>query len=96
MDILVIVFAVLSVALAASTLKWRANAKLFETCWKEEDKRRAKLENKASEFAGECLMKDAEIANLKATIRRLGSALENSVQAELKYKAEVDKLKHIS
>ena len=44
MNILVIVFAVLSVALAASTLKWRANAKLFETSWKESDRKRANLE----------------------------------------------------
>ena len=44
MNILVIVFAVLSVALAASTLKWRANAKRFETRWKESDRKRANLE----------------------------------------------------
>ena len=44
MNILVIVFAVLSVALAISTLKWRANAELFETRWKESDRKRANLE----------------------------------------------------
>ena len=44
MNILVIVFAVLSVALAASTIKWRANAKRFETRWKESDHKRANLE----------------------------------------------------
>ena len=69
MNILVIVFAVLSIALAASTLKWRANAKLFETCWKESDSKRANLEVRIADTENERLNLAADLSDLQATTR---------------------------
>ena len=69
MNILVIVFAVLSIALAASTLKWRANAKLFETCWKESDCKRANLEVRIADAENERLNLAADLSDLKAAMR---------------------------
>ena len=69
MNILVIVFAVLSIALAASTLKWRANAKLFETCWKESDHKRANLEMRIVDTEKENRRLAAKLADLHVTKR---------------------------
>ena len=69
MNILVIVFAVLSIALAASTLKWRANAKLFETCWKESDCKRANLEVRIADTENERLNLAADLSDLQAAMR---------------------------
>ena len=69
MNILVIVFAVLSVALAASTLKWRANAKLFETRWKESDRKRANLEMRILDTDKENRRLAAKLIDMQASTR---------------------------
>ena len=69
MNILVIVFAVLSVALAASTIKWRANAKLFETRWKESDRKRAQLEMRIVDTEQENRRLAAKLIDMQATTR---------------------------
>ena len=69
MNILVIVFAVLSVALAASTLKWRANAKRFETRWKESDHKRANLEMRILDTDKENRRLAAKLIDMQASTR---------------------------
>ena len=69
MNILVIVFAVLSVALAASTLKWRANAKRFETRWKESDRKRANLEMRILDTDKENRRLAAKLIDMQAAMR---------------------------
>ena len=69
MNILVIVFAVLSVALAASTIKWRANAKRFETRWKESDHKRANLEMRILDTDKENRRLAAKLIDMQASTR---------------------------
>ena len=76
MNILVIVFAVLSVALTASTLKWRANAKRFETRWKESDRKRANLEMRILDTDKENRRLAAKLIDMQASTR--SRELENN------------------
>ena len=55
--------------LSAAVLKWRANAELFETCWKESDGKRANLEVRIADTENERLNLAAELSDLQATLR---------------------------
>ena len=55
--------------LSVAVLKWRANAELFETCWKESDGKRADLEVRIADTENERLNLAAELSDLQATLR---------------------------
>ena len=55
--------------LSVAVLKWRANAKLFETCWKESDCKRANLEVRIADTENERLNLAAELSDLQAAMR---------------------------
>ena len=67
---------VLVLVLSAAVLKWRANAKLFETCWKESDGKRADLEVRIADTENERLNLTVDLSNLAAELRL--SELENN------------------
>ena len=60
---------VLVLVLSVAVLKWRANAKLFETCWKESDRERANLEVRIADTENERLNLAAELLDLQAAMR---------------------------
>lgn len=55
--------------LSVAVLKWRANAKLFETCWKESDRKRANLEVRIANTENERLNLAADLSDLQAAMR---------------------------
>ena len=55
--------------LSVAVLKWRANAKLFETCWKESDRERANLEVRIADTENERLNLAVDLSDLQATMR---------------------------
>ena len=55
--------------LSVAVLKWRANAKLFETCWKESDGKRANLEVRIADTENERLNLAADLSDLQAAMR---------------------------
>ena len=55
--------------LSVAVLKWRANAKLFETCWKESDCERANLEVRIADTENERLNLAADLSDLQAAMR---------------------------
>ena len=55
--------------LSVAVLKWRANAKLFETCWKESDGERANLEVRIADTENERLNLAADLSDLQAAMR---------------------------
>lgn len=55
--------------LSVAVLKWRANAKLFETSWKESDRERANLEVRIADTENERLNLAAELSDLQAAMR---------------------------
>ena len=55
--------------LSVAVLKWRANAKLFETCWKESDRERANLEVRIADTENERLNLAADLSDLQAAMR---------------------------
>ena len=55
--------------LSVAVLKWRANAKLFETCWEESDRKRANLEVRIADTENERLNLAAELLDLQAAMR---------------------------
>ena len=55
--------------LSVAVLKWRANAKLFETCWKESDRKRANLEVRIADTENERLNLAADLSDLQAAMR---------------------------
>ena len=55
--------------LSVAVLKWRANAKLFETCWKESDRERANLEVRIADTENERLNLAVELQDLQAAMR---------------------------
>lgn len=55
--------------LSVAVLKWRANAKLFETCWKESDRERHNLEVRIADTENERLNLAAELQDLQAHCR---------------------------
>ena len=55
--------------LSVAVLKWRANAKLFETCWKESDRERANLEVHIADTENERLNLAADLSDLQAAMR---------------------------
>ena len=55
--------------LSVAVLKWRANAKLFETCWKESDRKRANLEVRIADTENERLNLTVDLSDLAATLR---------------------------
>ena len=71
MDYLVLfqIALVFVLVLSAAVLKWRANAKLFETCWKESDRKRANLEVRIADTENERLNLAAALSDLKAAMR---------------------------
>ena len=71
MDYLVLfqIALVFVLVLSAAVLKWRANAKLFETCWKESDCERANLEVRIADTENERLNLAANLSDLKAAMR---------------------------
>ena len=71
MDYLVLfqIALVLVLVLSVAVLKWRANAKLFETCWKESDRKRANLEVRIADTENERLNLAADLSNLQAAMR---------------------------
>lgn len=60
---------VLVLVLSAAVLKWRANAKLFETCWKESDRKHANLEVRIADTENERLNLAADLIDLQAAMR---------------------------
>ena len=71
MDYLVLfqIALVFVLVLSAAVLKWRANAKLFETCWKESDCERANLEVRIADTENERLNLAVDLSDLKAAMR---------------------------
>ena len=55
--------------LSVAVLKWRANAKLFETSWKESDGERADLEVRIADTENERLNLAADLSDLQAAMR---------------------------
>ena len=55
--------------LSVAVLKWRANAELFETCWKESDGKRANLEVRIADTENERLNLAADLSDLQAAMR---------------------------
>ena len=55
--------------LSVAVLKWRANAELFETCWKESDGKRANLEVRIADTENERLNLAADWSDLQAAMR---------------------------
>ena len=68
--------------LSVAVLKWRANAKLFETCWKESDRERANLEVRIADTENERLNLAADLSDLQAAMR-LRELENNQLQEEL-------------
>ena len=68
--------------LSAAVLKWRANAKLFETCWKESDRERANLEVRIADTENERLNLAAELLDLQAA-HRLRELENNRLQEDI-------------
>ena len=60
---------VFALVLSVAVLKWRANAKLFETCWKESDGKRANLEVRIADTENERLNLAADLSDLQAAMR---------------------------
>ena len=60
---------VLVFVLVLSVMKWRANAKLFETCLKESDHERANLEVRIADTENERLNLAADLSDLQAAMR---------------------------
>ena len=58
--------------LSVAVLKWRANAELFETRWKESDRERANLEVRIADTENERLNLAADLSDLKAVMRHQG------------------------
>lgn len=71
MDYLVLfqIALVLVLVLSVAVLKWRANAKLFETCWKDSDRKRANLEVRIADTENERLNLAADLSDLQAAMR---------------------------
>ena len=55
--------------LSVAVLKWRANAELFETSWKESDRERANLEVRIADTENERLNLAADLSDLQAAMR---------------------------
>lgn len=55
--------------LSVAVLKWRANAKLFETYWEESDCKRANLEVRIADTENERLNLAADLSDLQAAMR---------------------------
>ena len=72
--------------LSVAVLKWRANAKLFETCWKESDCKRANLEVRIADTENERLNLAADLSDLRAVIRHqldFGELENNRLQEDI-------------
>ena len=71
MDYLVLfqIALVFVLVLSVAVLKWRANAKLFETHWKESDRERANLEVRIADTENERLNLAADLSDLQAAMR---------------------------
>lgn len=71
MDYLVLfqIALVFVLVLSAAVLKWRANAKLFETCWKESDGKCADLEVRIADTENERLNLAVDLSDLQAAMR---------------------------
>ncbi len=69
MDYLVLFQIALVLVLVLSALKWRANAKLFETCWKESNRERENLEVLFADTEIERLNLAADLSDLQASTR---------------------------
>ena len=68
--------------LSVAVLKWRANAKLFETCWKESDCERANLEVRIADTENERLNLAADLSDLQAAMR-LRELENNQLQEDI-------------
>ena len=60
---------VLVLVLSVAVLKWRANAELFETYWKESDRERANLEVRIADTENERLNLATDLSDLQAAMR---------------------------
>lgn len=69
--------------LVLSVLKWRANAELFETSWKESDRERANLEVRIADTENERLNLAADLSDLQAAMR-LRELENNRLQWDIK------------
>ena len=86
--------------LSAAVLKWRANAKLFETSWKESDRERANLEVRIADTENERLNLAVDLSNLQAAMRlrelennRLQRDIETLTDYKVSAKKELDTLR---
>ena len=68
--------------LSVAVLKWRANAKLFETSWKESDRERANLEVRIADTENERLNLAADLSDLQAAMR-LRELENNQLQEDI-------------
>lgn len=68
--------------LSVAVLKWRANAKLFETCWKESEGKRANLEVRIADTENERLNLTVDLSDLAATLR-LRELENNQLQEDI-------------
>ena len=80
--------------LSVAVLKWRANAKLFETCWKESDCKRANLEVRIADTENERLNLAADLSDLQAAMRLReleNNRLQEDIGKLIDYKANTKK-----
>lgn len=98
--VLFLIALVLVLVLSAAVLKWRANAKLFETCWKESDGKRADLEVRIADTENERLNLTVDLSNLAAELRlrelennRLKWDIEQLGYYKMSAKKELDELR---
>ena len=80
--------------LSVAVLKWRANAKIFETCWKESDCERANLEVRIADTENERLNLAADLSNLQAAMRLReleNDRLQEDIEKLIKYNANLKK-----
>ena len=80
--------------LSVAVLKWRANAELFETSWKESDRERANLEVRIADTENERLNLAAELLDLQAAMRLReleNNLLQGDIGKLIEYNANLKK-----
>ena len=79
--------------LSVAVLKWRANAKLFETCWKESDCERANLKVRIADTENERLNLQAAMRLRELENNRLQRDIETLTDYKVSAKKELDVLR---
>ena len=93
-QIALVIALVFVLVLSAAVLKWRANAKLFETRWKESDCERANLEVRIANTENERLNLAADLSDLQAAMRLRelrNIQLQGDIERLIDYKVNLKK-----